>query len=112
MGIDMKYLPIVISAIPATGVCGYLFWKMKLWMRLMDNFKEGLPFEKALEALKQGKSIRRKKSYFGLTKMLISVRGKETEKFCKFDLNRRGTLEEDAILRINDIMSNDWIVED
>ncbi len=41
-----------IPMLPAVAIWGFLFWKTKIWMKIMDAFKEGLSFEKALEALK------------------------------------------------------------
>ena len=78
----------------------------------MDVFKQGLPFERALEALKEGKSIRRKKSYSGLTKMLVSSRGTNQEKFCEYYLDGREGLRQNPVLDIEDIIANDWIIED
>lgn len=111
MKTEMKYLMPFITMIPAVFIWGFLFWKMKIWKKIMDTFKEGLPFEKALEALKEGKSIRRKRSNYGLTKVIVSARGEEKEKFCEFDIDRKDRLREDPILSMKDIVASDWIVE-
>ncbi len=112
MEIDSSFAMIIVSASPAVIVWGLLLWKLKIWKKIMDTFKEGLPFEKALEELKEGKSIRRKRSNYGFTRMIVSARGQEEEKFCEFDLQRNNSLRENPSLKMEDIMAHDWVVED
>ncbi len=111
MTVFSQYWPTVVPYIPVIGIWGVLFWKLKIWMKIMDTFKEGLPFERALEALKQGKSIRRKRSCNVLAKMVMSAMGENKEKFCEFDLERKDRVTENPILRMDDILANDWLVE-
>lgn len=100
-----------IPMLPAVAIWGFLFWKTKIWMKIMDAFKEGLSFEKALEALKQGKSIRRKRSNYGLTKMIVSALGENKEKFCEYSLEKKDRLRENPVLSIEEILANDWLIE-
>lgn len=108
---ELKYLTPIISTLPAVAIWGFLFWKMKIWMKIMDTFKEGLPFEKALEALKQGKNIRRKRSNYGLTKMIVSALGENKEKFCEYSLEKKDRLRENPVLSMEELLANDWLIE-
>lgn len=111
MKIQSEYV-LCVSSMFCLGMWGCLLWKMKFWIKIMDLFREGVPFERALESLKQGKSIRRKKSNYGLTKIIVSARGEHTEKFCEFDIQKKEKLKENPILNMEDILANDWVIED
>ena len=112
----MKILPeqflMVLSSSFAIGIWGMIVWKKKLWVNIMDLFKEGLPFERALEFLKKGKSIRRKQSKKGIAKMTVSVRGENKEKICEFNLEMKEMLRENPLLNMEDILATDWVVDD
>lgn len=112
MKVEPIHITIILSAIPGLTIWVFLVLKFKIWKKFMDTFKEGLPFERALEALKQGKSIRRKRSSYGLTKMVVSIRGNDKEKYCEFDIERKDRMRDNPVFGIDDILATDWMIED
>ncbi len=108
----LPYVMPIAMLFVISSIVGFDTVKAEFWTKTVDIFTEGLPFESALEALKQGKSIRRKRSDYGLTRMVVSIRGIEEEKFCQFYLQDRSRVVERPILMMEDVLATDWLIEE
>lgn len=106
--IDLAVIPLLFML----TIWGVLFWKLKFGAKIMDVFRETTSFEHALVALKEGKSIRRRYSNYGLARMMVSLRGMDTVRFCEFDIRSKDKLSESPSLKVDDILATDWVIED
>lgn len=82
-------------------------------LQVIENiFKEPISFEKAIEALKEGNRIRRKSERKGYTKVTITEGKKQKEKFGTYWVSDGDTVSDYCSFSIEDVIANDWILDD
>lgn len=95
---------------------GYMILKTKFpgkGLKVIANiFKETIPFETAIRALKEGKRIRRKSKHKGYTKVIISVGKTQTEKFRSYWVDDNKDVDDYCSFSMDDILADDWIIEE
>lgn len=95
---------------------GYVYLQDKYpgkGLQMVENiFKEGMPFEKAIEALKEGNRIRRKSERKGHTKVIITEGKKQKEKFGTYWLHDSDKISDYCSFSIEDVLANDWLVDE
>jgi hypothetical protein len=75
-------------------------------------FKETISFEKAIEALKEGKRIRRKSERKGYTKIIITEGKKQKEKFGTYWVSSNDDVSDYCSFSIDDVLAIDWIIDE
>lgn len=82
-------------------------------LRLITNiFKETVPFEIAIKALKEGKRIRRKSKYRGYTKIVLTAGKSQCEKFGSYQADDHNDVDDYCSFSIEDVLANDWLIEE
>jgi len=79
---------------------------------ITNLFKETLPFEDALKALKEGHRIRRKTERKGFTKIALIEGQKRQEKFGTYYVSNLNNISDYGSFTIEDVMAHDWIIDD
>ena len=97
-------------------VCiGYMVLRSKYpgkGLNVISNlFKETLPFEKAVIALKEGNRIRRKPERKGYTKIAIVSGKSRQEKFGTYYVSDPAEVSDYCSFSIEDVMATDWIID-
>ncbi len=73
--------------------------------------KDTLTFEQALQALKEGKRIRRKTERKGFTKIVVTESKNKTEKFGSYWAGDT-TTSDFCSLSMEDVLAADWIIDE
>jgi hypothetical protein len=97
------------------GFAGHMFMKSKYPGRGIQVYKnilkETCSFEKAIEALKEGKRIRRKSEMKGYTKLTIIEGKNQQEKYGSYWVSRSEKIEDYCTFSIEDVLATDWLVD-
>lgn len=100
----------------AVTLAGYTYLQDKYpgrGLQVIENvFKEGMPFEKAMEALKEGNRIRRKSERQGYVKLVITDGKRRKEKFGSYWVNSDKDFMNHCSFSIEDVFATDWIIDE
>ena len=92
-------------------LCAFLFVLMLIFERktITDQFTKKTNFWMAVDALKEGKVVRRKDGWKTFVKMDTTVNGKHEEVYGSIN---KGKFSPGTYLTIEDVLADDWIIED
>jgi len=75
-------------------------------------FKDTISFDDAIQALKEGQRIRRKKEIRGYTKIVICEGKTKKVKFGSCLVGTNNSLLDYCTFSIEDVLANDWIIDE
>jgi len=78
---------------------------------IANALKEPIPFDQAIQALKDGHRIRRKQQYTGYSKLVILEGTRQSEKFVTYFVRENKTWDH-CSFTIDDVLATDWIIDD
>lgn len=99
------------------GVLGYTSLKSKFpgkGLKVIKNvFKKTTPFDEAINALQEGKRIRRKSSSKGFTRIIVTESKNVTEKYGTYWASYdEKSISEYCNFSIEDVLATDWIIDE
>ncbi len=107
----------IVFVIATWGFVGYKMLQSKFSGRgtqvIKNMLKETLTFDEAIQALKDGKHIRRKTGWCGFTRILIIHGNTQTAKYGCYRANdpKRNTFDP-YFFSIEDVLATDWIIDE
>jgi hypothetical protein len=97
------------------GFTGYWLLQSKYsgkGLQVIENiFKETMPFEQALQALKEGHRIRRKTQRTGYTKIVLIEGQNRKEKFGTYWATDGDRISDHCSFSIEDVSAVDWVID-
>lgn len=98
------------------GITGFSYLQDKYpgrGLQVIENiFKEGVPFEQAIEALKEGNRIRRKSERRGYVKIILMEGKRQKEKFGTYWISDNEASSNYCTFSIEDVLATDWIIDE
>jgi hypothetical protein len=100
----------------SSAFLGYSFLKYNYpgrGLKVITNlFKETIPFEMAIKALKEGKRVRRKSKRRGYTKVVLTAGKFQSEKVGSYWVDDDKDVDDHCSFSMEDVLANDWLIEE